>query len=413
MPDLLRLRNFRLLLAGQSLTMFGDVALLLVLAVWVKDLTDSNSAAGLVFLLIALPGIVAPLGGLIVDRFPRRRIMIVSDIASGIVMLSLLFVRGEGDIWIIYAVAVYYGASQQIFFAARSGLMVSMLPEDQLGAANGLLESIRQGLRIIGPLFGAALYAFIGGGAVAVVDSATFFLSATFLLALRVSDLDVAGVRDRSVGFIKEVSAGVKHIFAVPELRRVVLATLLAVTTLGMLEGAVFLALVEALGKPPEFVGVLGTAQGAGAIVGGLSAGWLLTRSNETRLVALGILGCAIGFGLQATVDLAVVLVASGILGVAVSYFHVGYFTLLQRRTGLELQGRVFAAAEALIGVPFALSIGAGAVLVSLVDFRLLYALNGATLGVIGVLLYLEPGGATQRPAESTSPAVAAASPGD
>jgi len=76
MITLLRNRDFRLLLAGQTLSMFGDIALFIVLAIWAKQLTGSNGEAGAVFLTLALPSLASPLGGLIVDRYPRRIVMI-------------------------------------------------------------------------------------------------------------------------------------------------------------------------------------------------------------------------------------------------------------------------------------------------------------------------------------------------
>src|SRR5947208_9804045 len=155
--------------------MFGDVALFLVLAIWVKDLTGSNGAAGLVFLFFIVPSFVSPILAVVVDRYPRRRVMMLNDLVTGFGILALLLVRDRGDVWLIYAVAAFYGLSQQVFFAARSGLLAGWLESEALGDANGLLESTRMGLRVVGPPTGALLYGAFGGGATAVLDSATFF----------------------------------------------------------------------------------------------------------------------------------------------------------------------------------------------------------------------------------------------
>lgn len=72
-------RDTRLLLAGQTLSMFGDSAMFLALGIWVKDLTGSNAAAGLLFFILVLPSLAAPLGGLVVDRRRRRPLMIGTD----------------------------------------------------------------------------------------------------------------------------------------------------------------------------------------------------------------------------------------------------------------------------------------------------------------------------------------------
>src|SRR5712692_335454 len=87
---LLAFRNARLYFIGQTLSLFGDTALYLALAIWVKSLTGSNAAAGLVFFFLALPSIAAPVGGLLVDRVRRRPLMIVVDLLVGGTVLLLL-----------------------------------------------------------------------------------------------------------------------------------------------------------------------------------------------------------------------------------------------------------------------------------------------------------------------------------
>src|SRR3990172_1476180 len=206
---LLRHRDFRLLLAAQTLTMFGDVALVLVLGIWVKDLTDSNGAAGAVFLVYSVPAVVAPLAGPLIDRFPPRRIMIVNDLVTMGVALSLLLVQGKGDAWIIYIVAFLYGGVQIVFFAARSGLLVSILPADQLQEANGLLESLPPNLPILPPLVGAGLFALWGGGAVAVLDASVFAVSAGILTLIHPRAPDPPAHEGSMRG---ELTAGVRPI---------------------------------------------------------------------------------------------------------------------------------------------------------------------------------------------------------
>jgi MFS family permease len=388
MMGLLRDRDFRLLLVGQTLTMFGDIALFIVLAVWVKQLTGSNGEAGAVFLALSLPSLASPLGGMIVDRLPRRIVMIVNDVATGVMVLLLLLVRTREDVWLIFLVAFLYGTSLTIFFAARSGLLVSMLGDDQLGDANGVLESLRQGLRVGGPLAGAALFAWWGGGAVAILDALTFFASAGFLCAVHVSDLEKSDARPP---LFEEISAGARHLLHTPELRRLVLVLAVALSTVGMLEAAFFALVDKGLHRPPEFVGVIGAVQGLGSIVGGLTAALVMKRVNESRLTGLGLVVSGGGLGLVVVGTLAPALCGALVIGCGLSWLLVGYVTLLQRRTSPALQGRVFAAGEALLAGPQTLSIGLGAALVTLVGFRFIYGLNAAVLLFCGWLLLRAP----------------------
>src|ERR1700757_2400931 len=128
MRRLLTYRDARLLLAGQTLSAFGDWALLIVLAVWMKTLTGSSAAAGMTFFVFAAGSLAAPLGGLLADRVRRRPLMIVTDCVLGAFVLVLLVVHDRGDAWLIYAVALAYGALGTVFFPARAALLKIMVP---------------------------------------------------------------------------------------------------------------------------------------------------------------------------------------------------------------------------------------------------------------------------------------------
>jgi len=141
---LLAHRDARLFLAGQSLSLLGDTALWLALGLWVKELTGSSSAAGLVFLCIVAPGLLSPLGGLLVDRLPRRSVLLVVNPLTALIVLPLLFVRDAGDVWLIYVVATLYGTSYVVLAAGQSALLTELLPEDLLGPANAASQTVRE-----------------------------------------------------------------------------------------------------------------------------------------------------------------------------------------------------------------------------------------------------------------------------
>lgn len=385
MKNLLGDKQFRLLLSGQTLTMFGDVALFLALGIWVKDLTGSNGAAGGVFLALSVPAFVAPFAGVYIDRFSRRMVMLVNDLAIGVLVLALFFVTSADRIWIIYVVAVVYGGSQQIFFAARSGLLVTMLDSDELGYANSLLESIRQGLRIIGPLIGAGIYSAFGGGAIAALDALTFFASAIFLALMKVTE---AARSDERPPFRDELTAGWRHIRRTPALRVVMFVICIALAAIGLLNVALFALVEEGLGRPPEFVGVIATIQGAGSILGGVLSGPALRRIGEVNYLGITLGSVAVGLAMLTIASLPVIVVGLLIVGFGLAGHLVAYMTLIQRKTPEHLQGRVFSAAEAILTIPYALSMGAGIVLISVMDYRWVYVANGIVLAGVGGYLW-------------------------
>jgi MFS family permease len=371
MRQLLRIRNARIFLFGWSVSVFGDWAIFIALGVWMKDLTDSNSAAGLVFFALALPSLFSPLAGLVVDRLSRRRVMIVTYSVEAVVVLSLLFVHDRGDAWIIYAVAAFYGAAGTLAAAARSAFMTVILPRDLLGEANGLFQTVREGLRLIAPLVGAAIYATVGGGAVAILDSLSFIAVVLALLVLRVEE---PRFEREEHHFIEELLAGARHIARTVPLRQIVLATGLCLLFVGFSETVIFAVLDEGLHQETSFFGVLSSLQGAGAIVGGLTAARVLRRLGDVKLVGLGMGLFALGEFSMVTSSLPLVLAGIAVAGAGIAWFIVGFATAIQVRSPARLQGRVAGAAETLVGTPQTISIALGAALVSVVDYRVLIA---------------------------------------
>jgi MFS family permease len=385
MRALLRDRSYLRLLVGQTLSAFGDYAMFLALAVWVKVLTGSNAAAGLAVLPFIAPSLVGPAFGVFVDRFPRRRVMIWTDIGAAVSLVPLWWVRDAGDIWLIYLASFFLGLATVVYEAARAGLLVSMLAEDALGEANGLLQSTSQAMRLLAPLAGAALFAWLGGPAVAALDAATFVVSALLLIGLRAPGIERS---DDEHGFWPELRAGIRHIAHTADLRRLTITTAFVTLAAGVMEVVIFALIDQGLHREPTFLGVLSTAQGVGAVVGGIVVAMLMRRIGELATIAWALVAIGVGVGLLATARVAPVLVAVVFIGLAVSFYNVAFVTLVQRRTDVAMQGRVMSAIEAVFTVPYAASIAFGALIVTVVDFRVLYLVQaGAFLLVAGYVV--------------------------
>jgi MFS family permease len=376
MRHLLADRDARLLLYGQTLSAFGDWAMLIVLAVWMKTLTGSSALAGLTFFVFAAGSLLAPLGGLLADRVRRRPLMIVSDCVLGAIVLLLLLLHDRSDAWLIYAVAFAYGVLGTVFYPARAALLKIMLPEELLAEANGALTTTREGLRIIAPLAGAGLYAVLGGGAVAVLDSATFAASAFFLSRMRVHEEKPAPPEHH---FTQEVTAGLRHVWETLPLRQVVVGVAVALLVAGFSETLIF-AVMAALGKPPSFFGVFATIQGIGSIAGGVTAAAVLRRLGEVRLVGLGLALFAAADLCLIAPSVYVVLAAVPFAGVGIAWAIVGFSTALQTRTPLTIQGRVSAAADVTLSIAQTTSIATGAILSTVVDYRILFVVMAAVV---------------------------------
>ena len=384
MRQLLRIRDARVFLLGWGLSMFGDSAMFLVLGIWAKDLTDSNAAAGLVFFVLALPSLFSPLGGLVVDRVRKLPLLIGVNSFMAAAILLLLFVHDRGDLWLIYVIAALYGATGSLLFSARSAFMTLMLPRELLGEANAIFATIREGLRLLSPLLGAGLYAAFGGGTVAILDSLTFAVVVVALLFVRTPEARV--IREEH-HFLTELVAGVRHVFVTLPLRQIVVTTGVCLLVVGFAETLIFAVVDEGLHRQPSFLGVLESLQGAGAIVGGVTAARALRRFGDVRLVGIGMALFAAGDGTFAASSLPLVALGFAVAGLGLAWLIVGFVTSIQLRTPQRLQGRVASAADTMISTPQTISIALGASLISVIDYRMLVAIMALVL--VGCAAYL------------------------
>jgi MFS family permease len=388
MKQLLAHRDARLLLAGQTLSAFGDWAMLIVLAVWMKTLTGSAAAAGLVFMVFGLGAFFGPLAGLLADRVRKRPLMIAVNFMLAGSVLLLLFVHDKSDAWVIYFVALLYGIGGTVYYPARAALLRLMLPEELLAEANGALTATREGLRIIAPLAGVGLYTVLGGGAVAILDAATFVGSAFFIwrMSMREEKPQLTGPGEGEHHFKQDVMAGFHHIRRTPALMHVLVGLTAALLVIGFSETLLWYV-IHAIGANSWFFGVFSTIQGVGSIIGGLTAAKLIHRVGEVPVVALGMVAFAIADLALVVPSLPVVVVAGPIAGVGVAWAIVGYSTVLQTRTPFAVQGRVASAADLTISTAQTVSIATGAFLSTVVDWRLLFVVMGAV--VLGSAIWM------------------------
>lgn len=350
-------------------TNLGDSALFLMVAVWVKELTGSDIAAGFVFVALGLPAILAPFIGMLADRMPRRRLLVANNLLLVPVVLALLLVNGPAQLWLIYAVIFVYSAAGYVTASAQSGIIRAMLRDDQLASGNGVLSTIDNALRLVSPLIGTALYVWLGVPAVVILTASCFAVAAIILAGLPVGATPPERTPGR--GYFRELVAGFEHLFAPRSLRLVTLAAVIGFGATGLLNIIVFPAL-DAMGADAAAIGVLVPLQGAGAVAGGVLSATIVTRWGEGWAAALGLVLLAVGS--IAFVSGSIVLAGIGmvVMGVGIPIAVVAFSTLRQRLTPDALQGRTAAAANVAITLPQTLASILGAGLLAVVDFETL-----------------------------------------
>lgn len=397
--------QYRLLFASTVVGLIGDWLFVLVLGVWVKELTGSSGAAGLTLLFGALPLLFAPFGGLLVDRFRRRPFLIAANLANAVVLLPLAFVRDGGDVWLVYGVAVLLGLGRIVDGPATGALLKRVVPPEQLVEANSARQVAMQALRLGGPLAGVGLYAVAGGFTVAMVNAVSFVLSAALIAVVKV---DEPLPPRPDVQFRDEVTAGFRFIARSPALRRAIVGMGLMTFAGAGMEVLIYAITDDGLHQPPEFVAVIVAVMGASGIVGGFGAKRVVGRLGE-----LGASGAAVGLiavvlALFAVPSVPVVLGASLAAGFAIPLLAIAGSTLIQREAPHELMGRVGAASDVATIAPQLVSLAAGAYLVTVVSHQVLLVVMAVVMAGAGVYLF---GGRRLSPASPSGRSSAAASP--
>lgn len=373
----LRLPAFRRLCAAWVLSNLGDGVLFLTLAIWVKDLTGSTATAGLVFAALGLPVLLAPFAGHVADRVPRRRLLVVSNLAVAGAVALLLGVQDAAQVPLLLAVTFLYGCAGHLTGAAQSGLLRDLLADEDLPSANGVLTTIDQGLRLVSPLLGAGLYVAVGVGWVVGLTAACFVGTAAVLLTVRVTESEPG---EPTGSYRRELAAGLDHLRATPVLLRLTLAVAAAMAVTGLSNVTNLQAIESGLRRGPELLAFLAALQGVGALVGGPFAGRLVRRWGERPAVSLGLLLLAVGISSTLTASVVVFGVGAFVAGVGLPWVFVGFATLRQRLTPPHLQGRTSAATGLALSGPQTLVTMSAAALVVLVDYRALIACTVAVV---------------------------------
>ena len=293
-------RNAALFVLISLLSGFGSTAMTLAAGVWVFDLTGSVSLAALTAVCIYLPTFAAPALGALVDLLPRRPLLIVVDLALGALMLTLLAVDSVAGVWLIFAVLLARGVSYVLIDAGETAILPSVLDPAMLGDVNGWRSSAQEGMKLIAPLAGAALYTWRGPGAVVVLSAAMPLLTAACYALIRLARPASAAPRASDERGARGFRKGLRALFGVAAVRDPVLVTGVAIGASGLTNAAVLAHVVHDLGLPATRLGYLGTAQGAGSIVAGLVVGRLLARLSPVAVAALGAAIFAVGCVLQA-----------------------------------------------------------------------------------------------------------------
>lgn len=373
----LRDRTARLCLTTVVVSGFGTSALWLASGVWVKDLTGSDGLAALCLLAMWTPALAGPALGALADRLPRKRLLIGCNLLLAALLPTLLWVDSPAGVWLVLAVLLVYGAVGVVHDAAESALVATAVAPELLGDVNGLRTTATEGMKLLAPLAGAGLYSVYGGPAVALLDAVTFVLATLLCTRLRVTE--AAAPEPPRTRLRARTAEGFRALQAGPGLRPLVVAGGTTMFFAG-LNGAQVYAVVDALGQPASYAGLLAAVQGAGSVVTGTASGAALRRLGERRFAAYGIGLTAVAMAARAVPQEAVALMSSAAIGAGLPCPLIAALTAVQRQVPGSLLGRAVATAHTLLFAPNVAGLALGAALVERVDHRVLLVALGVAL---------------------------------
>ena len=184
----LKIRDFRLLWTAMTVSFFGDGIYLVAIAWQVYELSNVPTALSTVGVAWSLPmTLFLLIGGVLTDRFERRKIMIVADLLRGCAVLTMgiLSVTEVLELWHLIGLAIVYGTGQALFAPAFGAIVPEIVPRHLLTEANSLDSFVRHSAeRLFGPAIGGFTIAAIGAGGAFLVDAMTFAFSIGVLLRL-------------------------------------------------------------------------------------------------------------------------------------------------------------------------------------------------------------------------------------
>ena len=336
-------RSFAFLWTGQIISRLGDSLYRIALAWWVLEKTGSAVAMGTVLIFSFAPMLIFLLiGGVVVDRLPRGRVMLASDVLRGVcvALVALLAFAQSLEIWHVYLASMVFGFVDAFFQPAYTAIVPEIVPSEGLPSANSLTNLSGRVTGIVGPALGATLVALGGTPAAFALDALSFFISALCLIPL--VGLSVAASRAQA-SVLRDVREGMTTVLGSPWLWLTIAIFALANIVLdGPTAVALPFLVKDVLHADVGTLGLLYSTSSLGAIVGALWWG----RFARIRRRGLLTYGAGIVSGLAIMVcgcpiSIVGVVLAMFIEGVCVATFGLIWMNTLQELVPHDRLGRV------------------------------------------------------------------------
>lgn len=345
------MRGFTLIWVGQAASYLGSAAVAFGLTIFAWQETGQATALALVGFFSFVPTLlVSPFAGVLVDRWSRKRVMLLSDAGSALATLVTLLLYNTGglEIWHLYLLGTWSGLVGAFQLPAFSAAITTLLPKKHYARANGMRSLLGSLASIGGPPLAGALLAFSSLATLLVLDLVTFGLAILTLLPVHVPPPSKNKTEnDEPTRFWEEVTYGFRYITS----RRSLLGLTLTFTSINffvMVGFTVLSAMILArTGNDEVLLGGVQSALGLGGLVGGLFISFWGGPHRKVYGVLLGVMGgslAIIGLGAGQTFPVWVATAFAAFFFLPMLDAFSG--AIYQRKVASHLQGKFFAAAR-------------------------------------------------------------------
>jgi MFS family permease len=339
---------FSVIWIGQIVSLLGTNMTGFALTIWAYELTGSATALALVGFFFVTPMLLfSPLAGAIVDRYDRKLMMMISDLASGLATIAILilYLTDHLQIWHLYITGAFQGFFQTFQWPAYSAAITTMLSKEQYGRANGMMSLAESASGIFSPLLAGALLSVVGLAGILTIDIVSFVFAIGALLFVAIPKPEITEEGRQGQGSIwKEAAYGFRYILARPSLLGLQIVFLL---------GNFFVSIPFAILAPMILAStgnnelIFGSVSSTGAI-GGVLGGVVMSAWGGPKRRVHGVLA---GWAISSLLGVVLMGLGRSLPIWAVASFFGAFFVpiingsnqaIWQAKVAPDVQGRVF-----------------------------------------------------------------------
>ena len=395
-PRLTGMAGFNVIWFGQLVSLLGTSMTNFALTIWAWEITGKATSLALVQFFFMAPTVaMSPIAGALVDRWNRKLVMAVSDLAAGAgtLVIYLLFRAQALQIWHLYAIFAVAGAFQSFQFPAYSAAVSTMMHKDNYTRASGMLSLAMSASNIFGPVAAGALIGIVGTSGILAIDMASFTVAVATIAAVTIPAPKQVDTPNQRNSLIKDSLYGFRYITERPSLLGLQLVFFFINFSANLCYPLIAPMVLSRTGNDTVILGSVQSAFGLGGLLGGAA---LSAWGGPKRKIH----GVLTGMALSSLLGMLVIGLGKGgtlwMLGAFMNLFFIPLVNgsnqaIWQSKIPPEIQGRVFSTRSmiAQISAPLAMAITG-----PLTDLFLMPAMNdgGSLSGVFGWLVGVGPG---------------------